>query len=298
MFDIFLFGSDIMNLPILDNIKTTANKENFVQFAEVFNKLSNLAVSRFKWTNLPDTCNERMLEITLYLCGKALFFNDPTLGYLNTQVNLVGNQNVYYEHIEREAHSINYSKRYTIDDSVLIRNNPTTTPSVYTVYTYSKKISDALRTLDTNMLLLKHPFFFRTEKKEVYSMRQALKQIADNEIGIFGSEAFKNNGDNFDVVDTKTNINLGAVWEHIRNLYSEVYTYLGINNQMIEKKERLIVDEVNANNMAIDMNIESQYKERKYACELINKMFGLDVDVEVKTIKDYTTYIKEGEIIE
>lgn len=292
MFDIF--GCDLLNLPLLDNIKSDANNKNIGQFAEVFNKLSNLAVSRFKWTGLPDTCNERMLEIILYFYGKELFFNDPEMGFLNTAVALQGPLNVYYEHIIRRAISINYNKDYNIDNSVLIRNNPTCTPTAYTVYIYSRKIADALRTLDVQMMHMKHPFLFRTDKKEVSSMRQVIKQTADNEIAIFGSDSFKKQGDLFDKVDTGIEWQGSEIWQHIYNLYNEIYTYLGINNPATEKKERLIVDEVNSNNMVIDMNIETQYQTRKKACEEINRMFGLNVDVEVKKLRDYNEYV-EGE---
>lgn len=282
------FGANMLNLPTyVSRIESEAKIRNMSLFAMVFNQLSNLAISRFEWEGLPETCNERMMEIVLYFYGKELFFNDPELGYLNLAVNLTGNQNVYYEFLKREAFSINYHKDYTIDNSVLIRNNYTMTPTVFPVIEYSSRISDALRTIDTHIFHIKNPYFVRTNKKEVLSMKNVYKQIGDNEVAVYPSESFASKETPFEVIKTDVQFMGKELWEHVRNLYSEVYTLLGINNSNTDKRERLIVDEVNSNNMVIDMNVNTQYDMRKRACEEINKMFGLNVDVKMKTIRDF-----------
>ena len=55
-------------------------------------------------------------------------------------------------------------------------------------------------------------------------------------------------------------------------------SFHGINNNF-EKKERLLVDEVNSNNDFIDRNVELMYRQRKLACEQMNKKFGWNVKV-------------------
>ena len=57
-------------------------------------------------------------------------------------------------------------------------------------------------------------------------------------------------------------------------------TKLVLNNSSINKKERLLVDEVNVNNGQILMYLDIDYKNRVLACEQINKKFGLNVQVE------------------
>ena len=63
-------------------------------------------------------------------------------------------------------------------------------------------------------------------------------------------------------------------------------TWLGLNNANTEKKERLIVDEVNSNNMHILMNLDLEFKNREKACEEINKRYGLNIKV-VKAIDEF-----------
>ena len=71
------------------------------------------------------------------------------------------------------------------------------------------------------------------------------------------------------------------------SLMNELLTFLGINNNNTDKKERLLVDEVNANNEFILVNIEHMYEERKLACELINEKFGLNITVERREVDVY-----------
>ena len=69
---------------------------NDIQCMDIFNRLTNIALARFKWVNLPDTCMPDVLEQTLFFYGRALFFEDPDYGFIHTPVNLPGPFNIYY----------------------------------------------------------------------------------------------------------------------------------------------------------------------------------------------------------
>ena len=65
----------------------------------------------------------------------------------------------------------------------------------------------------------------------------------------------------------------------LRNDYdSKILTFIGLNNNNITKRERLIVDEVNANNEFINANAYSRLTARQKDAEKINKMFGLNIE--------------------
>ena len=102
--------------------------------------------------------------------------------------------------------------------------------------------------------------------------------------------------------------------EYKKQIWNEALTFLGINNIMEEKKERLTENESNVNNELINMNLQSYLLTRKEACKQINEKFGLDVDVKVRsdlkniiksvdtTVNDYINgnqlNLKEGEVNE
>ena len=66
--------------------------------------------------------------------------------------------------------------------------------------------------------------------------------------------------------------------EYRYELEREILTFFGLNNSF-EKKERLLVDEVNANNDFISRNVDLMYQSRLDACNEINKKFGLNIRV-------------------
>ena len=274
------------NLPIAPTCgKPTTEMLNNYQLMEIFNRIANVALARFKWIGLPETCQPDILEQTLFFYGKALFFYDEQLGYLHTPVNLPGPFNVYYESIRRQARSFQYNKMYTIDDSVLIKANYAMFPDVLTVMNYAPKIANGLRAIDVHTETLKRPFMITCPDKMVQSVRQILDKIADNEVAIVG-EKLGDNGD-IKVLPFGATSNLPDMWANIKNYFNQVYSSLGVRNSFTEKRERMITSEVEGEGNAVRHDLESELYERELACERINDMYGLDVHVEANELEDF-----------
>ncbi|MBO5713125.1 MAG: hypothetical protein J6R88_02845, partial [Clostridia bacterium] len=62
------------------------------------------------------------------------------------------------------------------------------------------------------------------------------------------------------------------------------------NNANTDKKERLITDEANANNQFIDSCTEMFLESRQRAVDEINKKFGTNITVELRTEKEQEEY--------
>ena len=62
-------------------------------------------------------------------------------------------------------------------------------------------------------------------------------------------------------------------------IWNEALTYLGISNISIQKKERLITDEVTRNQGGTIASRYSRLESRRQAVEKINEMFGTNVEV-------------------
>ena len=60
-------------------------------------------------------------------------------------------------------------------------------------------------------------------------------------------------------------------------IWNEALTYLGISNVSVEKKERLISDEVNRTQGGTIASRYSRLQARREACEQINRMFDLNI---------------------
>ena len=290
MFDNYSFNGLPGFTPVNPKSAKTARVLNTYQCADIFNRLCNAALSRFKWINLPDSCNERALEMTIFFYGWALFFRDEDLGFIHTPCNLTGPFNVYYESIVREAYSFEYRKRYDITNSVVVRGNKLMTPDYMIVWNYAPKIADGMRAADVHAQTLKSPFGIATTEQNKKSVLAALKKIDDNEIGIFWSKDYINKSP-FEVMNFVSNCWLPEMWNNVKNYLEQCYTSLGIESMYSSKKERLVAAESEGQINPTRHIIESELACRKQACTEINRMFGLNVDVELNQID---TFIDEN----
>lgn len=281
-------------LPFFEpSTKMTAKQLNNSQYMEIFNRITNVALSRFTWIGLPDSCRPEILEETLFFYGRAIFAEDPTLGYIHTPVSLPGPYNIYYESIVREAYSFNYREKFSIDNSVLIKANHTMTPDYITVWNYTPKIANSMRAIDVHTETLKRPFIIVGPEKMKQSIKATIEKISDNEIAVIGEKL----GDNGEVKvhNLGTTSNLTDMWSNVKNYLNQVYSSLGVKNSYTEKRERMITAESEGESNAIRHSLESELYERQLAAERINAMFGLNVRVEANEIDTFMDELIEAE---
>lgn len=285
------FGYNIPFTPI--GTKLTTKDLNNAQYSEVFNRITNVALARFKWNGLPKTCRPEILEETLYFYGSALFFEDPDMGFIHTPAEYPGPFNVYYESIRRQAHSFNYDKWYDINDSVIIRANPPMFPDYLTTWNYTPKIANALRAIDVHLETLKRPFIIVGPEKTKLSIQKAIEKVSDNEVAVVGQKV----GEDVEVkvLNLGTTSNLQDMWATVKNYFNQVYSSLGVKNSYTEKRERMITSEAEGEGNAIRHTLESELMERQLACERINEMFGLNVSVEANEIETFLDELMEAE---
>lgn len=259
-------------------LSAARNNQAFIHY---LNRLKELAVSMFEWKNVPDTVDIRYLELTLMQDGMAIFFNDEELGYLGLQVMIGGNLNVYRIPIIRRAYAVNgYSKDLNPDDSVIIFNNMLHTNSIMDLEMFALKLYECDRTVDVNIKAQKTPVALLCDENQRLVMKNLYLQYDGNMPFIFGSK-------NLDIKQIQA-INTGApfvadkVLETKNQIWNEALTYLGISNTSYQKKERLISDEVIRNMGGTIASRYSRLSERQKACDMINRMFGLNMSVDYR----------------
>ena len=97
-------------------------------------------------------------------------------------------------------------------------------------------------------------------------------------------------------INTEAPFIADKVMDYKKEIWNEALTYLGINNIMISKKERLITDEANSNNELINMNLQSFLIPRQEACKQFNKKYGLEgtkKEISVRVRSDLINIIKK-----
>lgn len=267
------------------------NIRNTLVFHDYYSRLKNIALSIFKWEGLPETCNERFLEDTLFHFGRAVFVEDPEMSFLNLKVNQADSLNVYNEPLSYQAFSIGYSKIYDRDDCVLIRNNLMERGTDTTIMLFAERLATIELAINVNINAQKTPILLRCDEKTRTTLENIYAQYEGNKPVIFGAKSLQEKP--LEVLTTGAPYVSDKLREEKRSVWNEALEFLGINtNPSDKKKERLITTEVEANNEQIDIQALTMLLCREQACEKINDKYGLDVSVslrvdELKTLWDY-----------
>lgn len=247
-----------------------------IEFTDIFIKL-------LKYKGIPEYIPMDIVERNLFNEGRVLAFEKELDGMTILPTCAFSKFNDYGVPVEYQAISFNgKSYKRSITDSVLIKNSPLLSPCLPTVYEYCKDLANIRQAIKTNVNSTKTPFIFKGDKQQLLTMKNMYKQISQNEPVIYGETSSM---PNFEAVNTQA----PYVADKLDNLFmstlSKVLTYLGINSNAIEKKERLTNDEVNSNNDFITAHLRARLDCRKEALEKINKMFGTNWSVEIN--EDY-----------
>ena len=265
-------------------------------------RLSELAMSMFKWKELPDSVDARFLEYTLFYEGAAVFFKDKDLTernlskneqeeggtYLALQVVLGGDLNVYRVPNNRKAYAVNtYNKKLKATDSVIIWNNMLRLPEYGRMMFYAEKLAQIDRAIDVNVKGQRFPIAILCDESQRLTMKQVYKQYDGNEPFIFGDKSLDLSG--IQVINTGSPYVADKLQQLKNNIWAEAMMCLGIPNSPSEKKERLVANEAKASQGGTLASRSSRLEMRKRACDEINKMFGLAIDVEYNQDLDMST---------
>lgn len=250
---------------------------NNLTFQVLFDKFRLICMNEFEWGNLPNGILERHIERWLFDDGKSVFFADPGMGLMCMQVQNGGNVNPYGDPTDYRAFGINYHKHLNADECVIIENNKLRIPTRQFIMFYVNKLAEAERTMDVNVKANKSPVIVLCDDKDVLSFKRIFQQVDGNVPAIFADKSL--NIDGVSALDLKAKFLGNDLMDYKRSVESELLTFLGINNSAVDKKERLITDEANANNELIESFFDLQLEARERACEEINAMFGCNITV-------------------
>lgn len=264
-------------------------------FTHYYQYLSTLAYQLFEWHNLPDTIDPRYLEMTIHQFGYVGFYKDDQLGYIATQGAVSGEVNHYLLPTRFNATSPTYQKNFPLfhyidegnktthgeEKGVVIWNNDYHFSSMPSIRMFSEDLAEIKEVIRTNQNAQKTPYILTANDNTRHSILNLYRKLEDNAPVIITHEDV--NPETISVLNTnapyvvdKLNTQKNAVW-------NEIMTYFGIKNANLEKRERMIVDEVESNNEQISSSGNIMLKSRLEACKLINNLYGLDVSVSYRS---------------
>lgn len=248
-------------------------------FWHYYNRLLNIALSLFTWENLPDDIDVRYLEMCLIDTGSVAFGYEPDFvddlhsGFYVARVVQNGPLNIYQTPSKYRTVTVtDFNVELNSDNSVLGYNNFTRTPDIQDISMYAKRLTNIVETIDTNVFAQKTPVIISGTDKIRLSFLNFMDKFARNLPFIQVDKRFKTE-------DIQTlNIASPYVADKLttlkKEILSEYFNFLGIDNYFSTKTERTVTGEVDSNSMSIKAEGQSRLKARQQICDKFNLLFG------------------------
>ena len=255
---------------------------NSFTYYKNFSMLLSLALNRFRWVGLPDTCDERYFEMQLLKCGMATICHQKDLpdvwqtlvaspygsfdayGYpLKWRATGWGDATNY--DVSRETGDICYYSRSRMDPWKALD-------------IYAQKLTRYDRTEDINLNHQRKPFVMIAPQAQVNQLENLLKQVSGFEEYVLGDKGLGNLVDGITKIDTDVPLITEDLARSRLNVLNDALMFLGIPHLAFEKGERMIEDEARANTAPTNVMLLDCLSARRDFCKKMQR-FGLDLNV-------------------
>lgn len=245
-------------------------------------------LSVYKFENLPAEWPVNYFLYCLFGYGYITVFNTEEYGLIANECSLSG-YDIYYQPTQAlVANPILGSRRLNIsEDCELIKVQPDYNSIMDIVSLYADLMALCTETAGINLLNSKMSYvFFAENKAAAESFKKLYDKIASGEpaavtdkllLGEDGNETWKifsqNVGQNY-ITD--------RILTDMRTIENMFNTDVGIPNANTMKRERLISDEVNANNVDTQSKTMLWLETIRDGVDKVNSMFNTDITVKYR----------------
>lgn len=243
------------------------------------------AISVFKW-NLPEEWDKDYFLYTLYGLGYIAVIDTAKFGVI-CQGGALGGYNLYY----RPSYIIitNPLIRGTITanldtDCALIKLQPDYSSIMDIVGYYADQLALAAESLAINLLNVKSGTVFGADSKaKAESYKKMYDTLSDGDPAVVIDKKLLDDQGNptwFPFTQhIKESYVVSDILSDMRKIESMFDTEIGIPNANTDKKERLITDEVNANNIETATRCELWLEEIRKGLTKANEKYNLELEV-------------------
>ena len=245
------------------------------------------AISVFKWENLPEDWDEDYFKYTLYGLGYIAVLNTKSFGVI-CQGGALGGYNLYYRpsYIIVTNPLIKESiTAYINKDCAVIKLQPDYSSIMDIVSYYADQMALGAEALGMNLVNVKTGVVFPADDK---ALAESYKKMFDkinsgDPAVVVGKKLFDQEGKPawFPFVQNmKQNYIASDILSDMRKIEAMYDTDIGIPNANTDKAERLIVDEVNANNVETATRCELWLESIRKGVQKANEFYGLNISVD------------------
>lgn len=282
------YSYEMINLFNSSYSPSTLHTKNTQMFMFFKKYLLEKVMSVFEF-ELPEMWDKNYFLYSLFLNGYLAIVNTDKFGVICQHCGLRG-YNIYYN----PTHAIIVNPLLTgiLEPKIgtqcsLIRLQPNYSGVSDIVNYYADNMAMTAETCEMNIMNSKLSFLFAVRgKSQAESMKKILDQVMRGELGVFYDEKLKMGNDNIPLDffnnDLKKNFIAPELQDTLRRWEEMFCNEVGIPNIRSDKKERMIVDEVNSNNIECFTKAELWLETLKEGVEQTNKMFNLNLSVKLR----------------
>lgn len=249
------------------------------------------AMSVFEW-DLPATWNKDYFLYVLYCWGYVAVVNTDKFGVIPQGCGLKG-----YDVFYAPTHAViaNPLLSGILEPRIgtqceLLKLQPDFSGILDLVGHYAEQMALASQSVSVNLLNSKLSYVFTAKTKALAeSLKKMYDQIASGEPAVVIDSRLKNAADGEETwkafeQNVGGNYIVTNLLADLRKIEAMFDTEIGIPNANTDKRERLIQDEVNANNIETYSKCAMWLENLQDACARVNDMFGLSISVRWREI--------------
>lgn len=272
---------DSVVMPSTIHVHDTALARFFKRY------LLQQAISVFKW-RIPQTWDKDYFLYCLYLFGYISVVNTDRFGVIPQHCTLTG-YGVFYQPTDVIVANPLF-KRSAMKATIgvnceLIKLQLDYGSILDLINYYGDLMALAAESAGVNLINTKLAYLFGAgSKAAAETFKKLYDRVASGEGAAVYDKALLDESGNLNIQMFNQNLKntyiAGDILSDLRKYKDEFLTVIGINNANTDKKERLITDEVNANNEETHALADLWLEQLKECCEKVNSMFGLDIGVD------------------
>lgn len=241
-------------------------------------QMFNITENRIQYSNLSPYIDMKYVNRCLFRQGVVASFIDDVLGHLILPYQNVGALDCYGRPTSIMCYGLNgyRSKVLNRDEFVLLYDTTGGYPLLYDVEQYAERMALDVRTMDINIAQQKTPRIFTTSTGNEMTVKHIINNIDSYENEVL---AYKNlDMDAINAVLAPAPFIADKVNEHKREIWSEFLRLIGVTDITIQKKERLIKDEVNYSQGGTIIGRYASAYPRDIWKQQCKEKLGIDVD--------------------
>ena len=268
---------DYLNLSQL--MKRLGLEGHYIKF-KYLKGLVNTKISMFKYKNLPGSLTSEILETALMFNNHLCFYKSETFGIVLCRYLPLGEFDIYWKSTHVDLLALNgktIATNVPYEDIVLVRDNECDIIPFLWILEFIDVLEKTEDTLMKNMILLQLPIVFTGKKEQVNTYKQMIKKALN--IDPFAI-ADKETIDSLKQFDINLPVKLDEILSVYKNYKNMCLESEGIYGTETQKKERLLVGEVQSQTEYVDYNYQGFKKMRENMLKEVETKWDLKIKLE------------------